>query len=408
VVFTIAPAIPGDIYTATQTIDGTEGPPSDPVVVTFTTAAPTIYAAPAEGADFVTVLGLDPGTTLVEINVNGWPSFSAVPTPGSDRVDVPVAGLLAGDELTALMWVGAAPSVESDYETVTVSTITAVIGDDFEDYANQEAMEAVWTQEGAGTVLLDVNMDATGPDGAQSAQVPDDPNSSVPAYMTQPLRIGEDFVVSTEIEPVVWNVDIYDPVGPDPDGMVNEWVELNHYGGPDSFFAHLGMYKWGETDNNTYDFRASGNGGPGWTDLDEFDAPPRSMGWHTFTMVHKGNRIDVYVDGLLSKKNIQLTDPTTYARADIGGGYNGDVTIWVDDFYVDQGAVWFGDVPAETIIGDVDGDHDVDLSDLAALLASYGDCVGDPGFNANADFDGDGCVTLSDLAALLGNYGYAE
>jgi len=57
------------------------------------------------------------------------------------------------------------------------------------------------------------------------------------------------------------------------------------------------------------------------------------------------------------------------------------------------------------LIGDVDGDGDVDLSDLGALLAAYGTCAGQPRYNLNADFDGDGCVGLSDLAALLANYG---
>ncbi len=55
--------------------------------------------------------------------------------------------------------------------------------------------------------------------------------------------------------------------------------------------------------------------------------------------------------------------------------------------------------------GDVDDDGDVDLSDLAELLAAYGACEGDPNYNPNADFDNSGCVDLSDLAALLGNYG---
>ncbi|MBU0616080.1 MAG: lamin tail domain-containing protein, partial [Planctomycetes bacterium] len=56
-------------------------------------------------------------------------------------------------------------------------------------------------------------------------------------------------------------------------------------------------------------------------------------------------------------------------------------------------------------IGDVDGDGDTDLSDLAALLGAYGTGPGDPGWNPAADFDGDDDVDLSDLAHLLGDYG---
>ena len=64
---------------------------------------------------------------------------------------------------------------------------------------------------------------------------------------------------------------------------------------------------------------------------------------------------------------------------------------------VDLGAI---DTP-----GDVDGDGDVDISDLATLLAAFGACTGEPGFNAGADFDASGCVELSDLATLLANFG---
>lgn len=55
--------------------------------------------------------------------------------------------------------------------------------------------------------------------------------------------------------------------------------------------------------------------------------------------------------------------------------------------------------------GDVDGDNDVDLSDLAALLAAYGRCIGDPRYDPAADFDHGGCVDVSDLSVLLAHYG---
>lgn len=51
--------------------------------------------------------------------------------------------------------------------------------------------------------------------------------------------------------------------------------------------------------------------------------------------------------------------------------------------------------------GDVDGDGDVDLSDLALLLANFGT----PSGATVGDVDGDGDVDLSDLAVLLANFG---
>lgn len=56
--------------------------------------------------------------------------------------------------------------------------------------------------------------------------------------------------------------------------------------------------------------------------------------------------------------------------------------------------------------GDVDRDGDVDLSDLAALLAAYNTCEGDANYVPEADFNWDHCITLADLATLLANYGY--
>ncbi len=55
--------------------------------------------------------------------------------------------------------------------------------------------------------------------------------------------------------------------------------------------------------------------------------------------------------------------------------------------------------------GDADCDGDVDLSDLAALLGSFGSVFGDPSYHAGADTDGDGDNDLSDLATILSLFG---
>jgi predicted outer membrane repeat protein len=68
---------------------------------------------------------------------------------------------------------------------------------------------------------------------------------------------------------------------------------------------------------------------------------------------------------------------------------------------VDMGAYEYQ--PPVLVPGDLDGDGDVDIADLAQLLAHYGTTTG--ATYADGDIDGDDDVDLSDLAALLANYG---
>lgn len=54
----------------------------------------------------------------------------------------------------------------------------------------------------------------------------------------------------------------------------------------------------------------------------------------------------------------------------------------------------------DSIPGDIDGDNDVDVTDLLTLLGDWGECPDCP-----SDIDGNGSVDVSDLLTLLGNWG---
>jgi hypothetical protein len=55
--------------------------------------------------------------------------------------------------------------------------------------------------------------------------------------------------------------------------------------------------------------------------------------------------------------------------------------------------------------GDVNGDHDVDVDDLTALLNGFGTLSG--AMREDGDLDADGDVDISDLTELLSHYGRA-
>lgn len=81
---------------------------------------------------------------------------------------------------------------------------------------------------------------------------------------------------------------------------------------------------------------------------------------------------------------------------------NGNGTPDADDIGSGASSDSDGDgVPDECACrADIDGDHDVDAADLAAMLAAWGPCPACP-----ADLDRDGEVTATDLTSLLAGWG---
>jgi hypothetical protein len=56
-----------------------------------------------------------------------------------------------------------------------------------------------------------------------------------------------------------------------------------------------------------------------------------------------------------------------------------------------------------TLVGDVNGDGQVNLADLQAFAPAYGSLIGQPNYNPAADFNHNGVVNLYDAKALLHN-----
>ncbi len=139
--------------------------------------------------------------------------------------------------------------------------------------------------------------------------------------------------------------------------------------------------------------------------------------------------VDGYVaNGIAELSDFQAGDGNVLDAVDtpnpqIGDELSFEVTSFVTDLVNAQepfagltvragsfGGVWVGEggifpkLTIETgIPGDIDHDGDVDLSDLAQLLAHYGTTAG--ASYEDGDINHDGCVDLSDLAELLAHYG---
>ena len=112
-----------------------------------------------------------------------------------------------------------------------------------------------------------------------------------------------------------------------------------------------------------------------------------------------------YLDASNTIKEFELVGQIDFGHTLMGFGQDsaGELYVLGNDTGIPSGSTGFV-MRIRLYPGDFDGDGDVDLSDLAALLGAYGKCVGDPGFQPMIDLNNSGCIDLSDLAELLGNY----
>lgn len=83
------------------------------------------------------------------------------------------------------------------------------------------------------------------------------------------------------------------------------------------------------------------------------------------------------------------TSPDSHALLTIDG--DGTLTMMLD--------------PCSKRHGDLTGDCNTSLADLALLLSSFGTCDGDPAFDSVADVNDSGCIDVADLGVVLASFG---
>jgi len=144
---------------------------------------------------------------------------------------------------------------------------------------------------------------------------------------------------------------------------------------------------------------------------------PDALGWYTagsfYLLFHVRLEGEVYPGLALFDLAGNLIGRWRINRPGWGFARSGfDVDVTSGRIYVGLTQLPFGLGAVNTEVlalrpcpGDVNGDGDCDLNDLALLLAVYRTCEGDPDFDPHADLNCDGCVDLADLAILLGDYG---
>lgn len=366
---TVPQLITTDMVKVRQTVNGAVSEFSDPVVVAY--PAPVIYYVPGNGDNQVWVTGIDPTADTVKVTVDTT-DYTTPNDPNATRVAVPTASLTMGQQVVARYVVAGEDSFPSDAETVTTGTTTDIFCDDLE-YTDQAAFESVWSPIAQPLQLSDA-FNTSSP-GSKSAFAPATNHRNSAGHFTGALP--------TDTEPVVFQINILDSLA---GTGYNHYADLNNLD-TDFFLAEIGISSLAGS-QAYYQARLNSNGGPDWINLEGFDAPTRSVGWHNFTMVFKGppagetegHEIDIYVDGLLTNKNVILTADTVLREPRMGAGIgSAAVAGYFDDYCAFVGPLSFPILPPAPprVESPVEaGDEFVEVSNIlpeATLVTVYAD-----------------------------------
>ena len=322
----------------------------------------------SDGYDTLTVTGVvvNPGdATRLDVALNPPPQIT---TPnGGETLSTGVS--------TNISWAGGSPTGQFQVQQTSNYGDSSVVSDGFESgvidpNAYSSGGDAVW--------LTTASMAHTGSYSAQSGNIDDDEVS----WMTLTVGGGDVsfwYRVSSEATYDFFNfyIDGGLEISASGSGSWQEYLTTLPEGSHELKWEYVKDYSVSNYSDTVWiDDLTVTSDNTVWTDIIALTAPGAS----STPWTPSAESVDC-------KVRVRTSDGA--------GGYG----VW------DESDAVFTVVAGAALAGDVDGDCDVDISDLALLLSSYGACLGDPQYVAAADLTGDDCVGLSDLSELLSHYG---
>ncbi len=283
---------------------------------------------------------------------------------------------------------GGCGSAASNEASLTVQSVQTIISDNFDGYADQAALQAVWIPVGTSLAL-------------STEQYYSSPKSVYSASGSTARQNKRTFAetIGTDASPITVSFRFYDPGGT---GTANQWVEIRDYAPSTKQLIEVGVYSGCST--TYYSARVAYSPGNNWQAMNQNGAPARSAGWHYFRVVIKSTTVDFYVDNVLGSPNRAYASSegsVSFEEIRVGSGYaSTSLAAYYDDVKVEKGGG--GASPPLLAAGDFDGDSDVDLADFVVFQGCYNGPNAPPatGCSANADLDADGDVDLTDLTAF--------
>lgn len=207
----------------------------------------------------------------------------------------------------------------------SVATAAPIIADDFEGYADQAALEAVWKPLGSVAALSTEQSHS----GSKSVKV------TTTEGLYRLLGSEQDGTDAAPLKVTFW---MYD--APSATRQFNTVRSYSGAGLGDGSLTQIyaaGIYNTvtvpGEVyDATKYKARVAFGTGAGWFNLNADGAPSRSEGWHKFHMEIKSTTIDFYVDDILGRSFSRGT-LSTLDTLTIGSGLSAGPS-YTDDFLV--------------------------------------------------------------------------